>query len=96
MTPWKSDVTVVTLGPGEVLRDEIPPGDAAPGVGGNPRDRHDHLESKVDRPYVMKFGDGVADEEILNSKDVAASTPCFPSLSPAEIHPRSTKSVTGS
>jgi hypothetical protein len=85
MTPWKSDVTVVTLGPGEILRDEMPAEVLRRASVVTRETGTVILESKVDRPYVVKFGDGVADDEILNSKDVASFNAMLPNLSPSEI-----------
>jgi hypothetical protein len=85
MTPWKSDITVVTLGPGEVLRDEMPPEVLRRASVVTRETGTVILESNVDRPYVVKFGDAVADDEILNSKDVASFNAMLPNLSPSEI-----------
>jgi hypothetical protein len=85
MTPWKSDVTVVTLGPGEVMRD-APPSEILRRAALVTRETGTIIcESKTDQVFEPKFGDGVADEEILNSKDIASFNAMLPTLSPAEI-----------
>ena len=85
MTAWKSDVTVLTLGPGEVLRDEPPPETLRRAALVTRETGTIICESTANTTYVPQIGTGLADEEILNSKDIASFNAMLPKLSPAEI-----------
>jgi len=85
MTPWKSDVTVVTLGPEEVLRDAPPPETLRRAALVTKPTGAIICESNADRVFTPEIGTGLADEEILNGKDIASFNAMLPKLSPAEL-----------
>jgi hypothetical protein len=84
-TSRKSDITVVTLGPGVTAREEVPfevfrrASTVTTGTGTI------ICEAKTERVFEPKFGTELADEELLNTKDVATFNAMLPKLSPVEI-----------
>jgi len=82
---WKSDVTVVTLGPGETPRPQVP-WETLRRAGNVTRESGTIIcESKVEEVFKPQIGDALADEEVVNSKDVASFNAMLPRLSPSEL-----------
>jgi nickel-dependent lactate racemase len=85
VTPWRSHVTVVTLGPEEMLRD-APPVETLRRAAIVTREAGTIIvESSVDRLFVPEIGSEKVDEGILNSTDVASFNAMLAKLGPAEI-----------
>ena len=85
MTSRRSEVTVLSLGPEETLRDALPPETLRRAALITTDTGTIICESSVDRVFVPEIGTGMADEEILNSRDIASFNAMLPKLSPAEI-----------
>jgi len=85
VTPCQSGVTVLTLGPGESLRDELPSEMLRRAATVTTEKGTIICESKAERVFKVQFGDGVADEETLNTKDVATFNAMLPKLSLSEV-----------
>ena len=84
-TPWRSDVTVVTLGPDESLRD-VPNTETMRRAAAVTRDKGTIIfEANVEKVYQPMIGNETADEETLNSKDVASFNAMLPRLSLSEL-----------
>ena len=84
-TPRKSEVTVVTLGPGQTAREQLP-SEVLRRASTVTRDTGTIIcEAKTERVFEVKFADGLADEELLNTKDVASFNAMLRNLSPVEI-----------
>ena len=84
-TPWKSRVTVLSVGPGESLRDE-PPVETLRRAATVTQDAGTIIcEAKTERMYEPKLGDQLADEDVLNSRDVASFNAMLQKLSLSEI-----------
>jgi len=84
-TPWRSDVTVLTLGPGEVLRDAHPAESLRRAALVTSPTGIVICETGAEKVFVPEIGTEVADEAILYGKDVASFNAMLPRLSPAEI-----------
>jgi hypothetical protein len=85
-TPRKSEVTVVTLGPGQSnAREQVPSEVLRRAATVTLGTGTIICEAKTERVFEVKFADGLADEELLNTKDVASFNAMLPKLSPAEI-----------
>lgn len=85
VTPWKSDVTVVTLGPGETL-DLRPTSESLRRAMHVTRESGTIIfESKAQRVFEPRIGHSSADEDVLNSTDVASFNAMLRQLSLPEI-----------
>jgi nickel-dependent lactate racemase len=85
VTPYESRITVLTLGPGEPLREELPSEMLRRAATVTREAGTIICESKADRIFKAQFGDGAADEETLNTKDVASFNAMLSKLSLSEI-----------
>jgi len=84
-TPRKGDVTVVTLGPGQTVREQLPTEVLRRASTVTNSSGTIICEAKSERVFEPKFGDALADEELLNTRDVASFNAMLPTLSNAEI-----------
>ncbi len=84
-TPWESDVTVVTLGPEETPRDAPTPESLRRAATVTREKGAIIIEAKVDQAYRPVIGDASADEDTLNTTDVATFNAMLPKLSLSEL-----------